>query len=700
MEAAELPDLQVLVHCFSRCCCRSNTFSADHIKVRTLNRLVEPGQAVALSYGIGDFDRQKHLFGHVDGLEPEPELVRLEFGGEWEIQGLMDALVTLSEKHGAIWLDQLSIPQDPASITLHLQNMPRIYREFEVVVLLPNAPCPCLAITFESWQSNGLYTQDYLHGDFDIDTLATRCPNAFPVSSYHFRLWTKQEFIYARAISSFYCGAPGKCYIDTFEWPDFKIEVEPTPPEFSGHLSRWGLWKYASYIGMISTNSEITRVMKWETFFEAHHDGEQNLFEEISSFLGRKACNTIEAAEMARGIGAHTARFLLGLKLQRAWTEIEDEFVPGDLESGHVATVQRDFALAVLPSKRGYRLPQGHADMTLPELVDDGIQQLQEYAGKFFQTKLPRGLFEEGRRSMGPKPSLHLRTEHIECLRDVYGSLSSREFLNFDRPRVPWMTLLHLRDVPRSSARLPQSNTYEEAFGSARTAEVCDFMRRIPEIDVVHVRSRAKAHRTWAIAVIHDTIPAPVDSWPSPVHEQAIFEVTLQGERSWDSWPEINHESVCYNIMCDHLRIHPDVAREKGLGLIVKVSDPPCIGLVNGVVYNKIRRIEQCQRRHGSSAAGLLRKDSGLCPEDWLTITLDPETASDKSHLTLEATISNTLPQGIDYDCTLDPLVLLDKDSAPMYTVIGVWHECLGDDPCIGAELIWDLEEDYGAILI
>jgi hypothetical protein len=517
MEAAELPDLQVLVHCFSRCYCRSNTFSADHIKVRTLNRLVEPGQAVALSYGIGNFDRQKHLFGHVDGLEPEPELVRLEFGGEWEIQGLMDALVTLSEKHGAIWFDQLSIPQDPASITLHLQNMPRIYREFEVVVHLPNAPCPCLAITFESWQSNGLYTQDYLHGDFDIDTLATRCPNAFPVSSYHFRLWTKQEFIYARAISSFYCGAPGKCYIDTFEWPDFKIEVEPTPPEFSGHLSRWGLWKYASYIGMISTNSEITRVMKWETFFEAHHDGEQNLFEEISSFLGRKACNTIEAGEMAREIGAHTARFLLGLKLQRAWTEIEDEFVPGDLESGHV---------------------------------------------------------------------------------------------------------------------------------------------------------------------------------------EAIFEVTLQGERSWDSWPEINHENVCYNIMCDHLRIHPDVAREKGLGLIVKVSDPPCIGLVNGVVYNKIRRIEQCQRRHGSSAAGLLRKDSGLCPEDWLTITLDPETASDKSHLTLEATISNTLPQGIDYDCTLDPLVLLDKDSAPMYTVIGVWHECLGDDPCIGAELIWDLEEDYGAILI
>jgi hypothetical protein len=149
--------------------------------------------------------------------------------------------------------------------------------------------------------------------------------------------------------------------------------------------------------------------------------------------------------------------------------------------------------------------------------------------------------------------------------------------------------------------------------------------------------------------------------------------------------------------MCDHLHIHPNVAREKGLGLIVKVSNPPCIGLVNGVVYDKIRGIEQCRRRHGSSTAELLRRDSGLCPEDWLTITLDPETASDKGHLTLEATISNTLPQGIEHNYTLNPRY---NPSVPMYTVRGVWHDCFGDDPCIGAELTWDLEEDYGAILI
>jgi hypothetical protein len=700
MEAAELPDLQVLVHCFSWCCCRSEIFSADHIKVKTLNRPVEPGQAIALSYGIGDFDRKKHLFGHVDGPEPEPALVRLEFGGEWEIQGLMDALVTLSEDHGAIWFDQLSIPQDPASITLHLRNMPRIYREFEVVVLLPNAPCPCLADAFDSWQSDGLYTRDFLDGDFDIDGLAKKCLNAVPVSSYHFRLWTKQEFTYARAISVFYCGAPGKCYIDTFDWPIFDIMDRPTSPECSGHLSRWASWKYGSRTGMTSKESGFTRVMKWQEFIEAHRDGEENLELLIFVFFMRKACKASGFSEMdqtVRHIGAHKARFLLGGKLQRAWHELEDDFAPEDLYREHFVTVQRDFALAVLPQIGGYRLPQGHADMTLPELVDDGVQQIQEYEGGCFKTLLPRGLFEDGIRSMCPKPSLYLRTEYIECLRDVYGSLSSRNFPNIDWPRVPWMTLLHLRDVPRNSARLPQSNTYGEVFGSASTAEVCDFMRGIPGIDSVRTRSRIKAHKRWATAVSDGEIPAPVDSWPSPVHEQAIFESSILDGRTWGSWPEVNHESACYNIMCDHLHIHPNVAREKGLGLIVKVSNPPCIGLVNGVVYDKIRGIEQCRRRHGSSTAELLRRDSGLCPEDWLTITLDPETASDKGHLTLEATISNTLPQGIEHNYTLNPRY---NPSVPMYTVRGVWHDCFGDDPCIGAELTWDLEEDYGAILI
>ena len=176
------PQLEVRVHCFSWCSCGSETHPAEHIKVKTFKRPVEPGQAVALSYGFGDFDRQKHLFGHVDGVESEA--VILEFGGEWEIGGLLSALVALSETHGAVWLDQLSIPQDPASITLHLQNMPQIFGGFEVVILLPNAPCSCLQAAFDSWTSEGSHADE--DGDFNIGGISGECLNAFPVSSYHF----------------------------------------------------------------------------------------------------------------------------------------------------------------------------------------------------------------------------------------------------------------------------------------------------------------------------------------------------------------------------------------------------------------------------------------------------------------------------------------------------------------------------------
>lgn len=59
--------LQVLVHRFSWCSCGKNNHTVDHIKLESFERFPEPNQAIALSYGIGDFARQKHIFGHVEG---------------------------------------------------------------------------------------------------------------------------------------------------------------------------------------------------------------------------------------------------------------------------------------------------------------------------------------------------------------------------------------------------------------------------------------------------------------------------------------------------------------------------------------------------------------------------------------------------------------------------------------------------------
>jgi hypothetical protein len=679
------PQLEVWVHCFSWCSCGSETHPADHIKVKTFKRPVEPGQAVALSYSFGDFGRQKHLFGHVDGVESES--VRLEYGDEWEIEGVKGALVALSKTHGAVWLDQLSIPQDPTSITSHLQNMTHIYRGFEVVVLLPNAPCSCLQVAFDTWTSEDSHANEI--GDFDIYGVSGECLNAFPVSSYNFRLWTKQEFTFARTISIHYCGAPGKClrgdHLQGFEKLD-------TLSKGSRHLSRWASWKYASCARMASDQNEHGQVMGYSAFRTARTDGVSHLLQEVLLFFSREEHSN---ASWAHRINAHSASFLLGKRLHRDPHRL-NMFRAYELHSEHVATWQKDFALAVLPAADGYRLPQGHAEMTLPELIDDGIEQYQRHGKRCFKTKLPRGLFEDGTSSMSPKPSIHLRTENIRCLGDVYGSLLPISFPRIEHPRDPWVALLHLRDVPPRPSRLTLSKTYAEAFGRASTVEVRDFMRQLPFSAEFSFQSRAKAYRGWASIIHFGTIPTPVAIWPSSAHEQAIFEGSLWTGTTWrSSWPEIDHERVCYNIMCDYVCIHPDVAREKGLGLVVKTSDPPCIGFVNRVVYDKIRATEQYQHLQDSPAPELWRKENGIDPQDWLTITLDKGT--DDLHQTLEVVRINARRDFPEHP--INDFGSRYKKSTPRYVVRGVWYECLRDDACIGAGLT-DGRKGYNAILI
>jgi hypothetical protein len=686
------PGLEVLVHCFAWCSCGSETYSADHIKLKAFNRVVTPGQAVALSYGMGDFDRQKHLFGHVDGLESE--VVRLEFGGEWEIGGLLSALVALSEKYGAVWLDQLSIPQDPVSIALHLQNMPQIYSDFEVVVFLPNAPCHCLKEAFDSWTFEGLHARK--NGDFAITRISGECSSALPASSYHFRLWTKQEFTYARTISAHYCGAPGKCSRGTFGW---SFEDLATLLQGSGHLSRWATWKYASCVRMASEQSEHAKVMGYSAFLAAHGDGGTHLESQVLRFLLKKKHTGSDQVIPRRG--AHLASFLLGKRLQRDQFTLDNMFSADHLHSEHVASSQRDFALAVLPAADGYRLPQGHDKMTLPELIDNGVEQYQRYHNQCFITKLPKGLFEDGIGSMRPKPSLYLRTEHIRCLNDVYGSLTTGTFQNVVPQRLRWVTPLRLRDVPPRMSRLTLSKTYAETFGSASTAEVCDFMRELPWERVL--RSRGRVYDEWATAIYLNDIPAPVNCWPSTAHEQAILEASTQeADHPWrSSWPEIDHERACYNIMCDCVCIHPDVAREKGLGLVVKTSNPPCIGFVNRVVYDRIRATEQYQHCHGSPAPRLWRRQNGIDPEDWLTITLNETTT--EIHETLEAVRINAWrdEQPVNkFRHTVNRFKSRYKKFVPKYVVRGVWYDCQSDDACIGAELMAEGEyEGYDAVL-
>lgn len=690
METAVTPGVsEVLVHRFSWCSCRSETFLADHINVESFMRPLEPGQAVALSYGIGDFDREYHLLGHFDGLADKH--VKLDFGSEWDMKELMSALVALSEKHGALWLDKLSIPQDQTSIDVHLQHMPRIYHRFEVVVLLPNSPCPCLEEAFKAWTTRGSWTST--DGDFNITAVASMCLNAFPISSYHFRLWTKLEFAFASTISTHYCGPPGgQCSLGNFEWL-YKTTVIPTRSE--GHLSRWAKQKYAECSAISQNHGDFAEEMAWSLFRDAHIKGRDHLHDAISHMYQDQDMDSFFAT--LDHTYAQLTKFILGERLQRNKEERQRLFMPERFHSEHVASVQKDFAVAVLPLLKAYALPPGHKGIGLPALVENGIEQYERAEGAML-TKLPKGLFEFGTGSMRCKPTMFLRDEDIRCVGDVYGSLQASLYRTFVMRN---MTVLRLRDDPQPCAsRIPESMAYLEAFGGeSRTSDACEFMRKVVKVKSGSFgRGRVQAHKAWASAMIRDKNSVRLDRWPSPEHEQAIFEEAIRYDWSWGSWPEINHERVCYKLMCNYACIHPDVARERGLQLVVKTSDPPCIGFVNGVIFNDPMSIERYRVNDGAQAPKSWLGERTIFPNDWLTILANtgPDLTAQSAVMTLEAL---KVDRGSDVSGLPGGKPRL-SNIVPTYHVVGVWFSCLQSDPCIGADLIKDPEAAYDAVLL
>jgi len=129
--------------------------------------------------------------------------------------------------------------------------------------------------------------------------------------------------------------------------------------------------------------------------------------------------------------------------------------------------------------------------------------------------------------------------------------------------------------------------------------------------------------------------------------------------------------------MCDFVCIDPVFAREKGLGLVVKTDEPPCIGFVNGAVYNAMREFEHNRREHGVE-----NMESPTMAENCLTLVTGATASTRQTRfVTLEAMKSDD-----PFDST-EVSQESNSQAMPMYHVVGVWFFSARDDPSIGADL-------------
>ena len=234
---------EVWVSRLSWCNCGNTKYAKAHLQIQRRTISLESDDAAAVSYAIGDFERRHHVFGHMYG--DEDQTVQMTFGNEWDIEDLKASLVHLSKQHGGLWLDQLSIPQDPVIIPLHLQKVPEIYRRLKMIVLWPHSPCSCLEDAVAAYKSGD---KRFIHKDGDLKQLSITdaCLNAIPVSSYHFRLWTKHEFEYARRITIYYCSRLDvPCSRDLHHWVLKTASLSETQQSY---MSIWARSNFQQYI--------------------------------------------------------------------------------------------------------------------------------------------------------------------------------------------------------------------------------------------------------------------------------------------------------------------------------------------------------------------------------------------------------------------------------------------------------------------
>ena len=148
------------------------------------------------------------------------------------------------------------------------------------------------------------------------------------------------------------------------------------------------------------------------------------------------------------------------------------------------------------------------------------------------------------------------------------------------------------------------------------------------------------------------------------------------------------------------LRLHtPRCCTREELRLLVKTSEPPCIGLFNGDIFSNPDSIERYRCKDGTPApepwTGVGRPM--IFPGDWLTILANTgrDLTAESAVMTLEALMVDG-----HFDVTAYPGEPRSGNFVRTYHVVGVCFSCLQSDPCIGAELIKEQEEACDALLL
>lgn len=433
-----------------------------HVVVERAEVDLATGNAIAISYAWGDYNRSKILLGHhTDG-----QAATMELGREWKPSDLIQTLADICKEAQFCWLDQFSISQsDPDIIRATLAAIPDIYHTFDVVALLPGGLCECHAElsrmesasrmdpTIWDGTSNapGPSSAETVHAIGEIIEQHTNqkeelvnptyCPNNLAFGPYFSRLWTRQEFLYARKVTVQWT-KPG-----LYPCPRKYLSINVPSAQASTNSNSFlpGFLSGPRFpINMLCPAVECFFQDVVQEFIQSSIKG---LETNVHSLFPRTMRELNDQAMMAN-------REMGWVLAERSDLLHEDKKMPsgsqlltGQLLQSHaekndsttllltrfqrqLCTLRRsrrstskmqDYVLAVWVDCPGYVVPIDYKTRSLSNLLEDAIRQMEENHGCSIPVSMTAGLLGSRTFTSAWRPNLYLDEVHVETASDVYG---------------------------------------------------------------------------------------------------------------------------------------------------------------------------------------------------------------------------------------------------------------------------------------
>lgn len=605
--------------------------------------------ANAVSYAWGASDRKDYVLGHYsNGVAP----VTFTLGSEWSVTRFMARLVELCQTaDGMIWIDRICLPQKYDELRKTLMEIPAIYTNLPVKILLPGRYCECLAEAWEAWAKDysldGL-TQAATRGKVSYERLlsaveGSRCARSNGASTWGMRVWPFQELYHACNFqviwteqTSTHCNANGPYQSDTMP--------RKHPNTSQKHVGR------PSSDQVIQNNAFFTTLRlglraKWE---------ERNSFKIVQEADKRTAQDT-RALDCLGSVPTGglvyvghqsiiVCLLLLGYQMQvTSGPEESKKVVDNSLgtiqdarllildmcqrlsDDSRYATESRDYIISVFTNMDKYRIPDDYRRMGVWHLLENALDQLisqpliTDSHGNtgpatqlYIPCRTPGGLLNDVvQRTYRLSANHSLRTTTIQSSRDVFFAFgwthrSCVSQINIGQHGIP-LKFVRPRLHSKPAKLLTHRQWAEENQGDLARTSFLDIMK--------HWSTSTK---TKAIEISH-----------RQNKHSSVSCTTLELYRGWE--PD---QTNILNMICELLGMDVDLCTQNDIDLVFK-----------RVYFSKRDEHNRGKRRY---CVGLLNwcKYSAAMRENYEPFTIGLEVPTEGKHYTPWFESIQTLEKG------------------------------------------------------